>query len=386
MLLTRQYCRPLMRCSVRYIQHSSDAVYPVTVQPAMPNQYSQLPKAGYGLKKSSGKRLAFTQAQKEVMLEFYNRQAISKRKANPSEAVAVMVERGIQPLKESQIKSWWSTHNQRRKKEMERMSEQMQLLIHSQTQPPAVPAANALPTPGPATLQQGRATPSVTTAEPTNPLPASSGIHPVISIHGIAEYIFPETLSQSTINGRAGSNACVFIALCFGTLSKNYGLCCPPDSSQLPLVWRDTLVEAMEKGNAVHDELFDMSAVNVSVEEAVQLAGQEFDVLAIEQEFNGYGQNVLEQFTSIMQNIANQLNSFHVVVVTGKAMLILVSPDRSIICVDSHQHEHGGALVAVSKPGEFVSFCQWFSDMLMDNWGANLDVSLVSVSTVSYST
>ena len=109
--------------SVRYIQHSSDAVHPVSVQPATPHHLTQIPKAGYGLKKPSKKRVVFTQAQKEVMLEYYNMQAISKRKANASDAIATMVERGIQPLKESQIKSWWSSHNQKRKKEMERIVE-----------------------------------------------------------------------------------------------------------------------------------------------------------------------------------------------------------------------------------------------------------------------
>ena len=65
-------------------------------------------------------------------------------------------------------------------------------------------------------------------------------------------------------------------------------------------------------------------------------------------------------------------------------MLIVVASDGSLICVDSHQHVQGGALVAFSKPGEFLSFSQWFSDMLMHNWHANLSVSVVSVSTVSY--
>ena len=108
--------------SVRYIQHSSDAAHPVSGQPATPHHLTQILKAGYGLKKPSKKRVVFTQRLKEVMLEFYNMQAISKRKAN-SDAIATMVERGIQPLKESQVKSWWSSHNQESKKEMKRMSE-----------------------------------------------------------------------------------------------------------------------------------------------------------------------------------------------------------------------------------------------------------------------
>ena len=128
---------------------------------------------------------------------------------------------------------------------------------------------------------------------------------------------------------------------------------------------------ALEKGNEIHDELFDNGAVNVSVEEAVELAAEDCNVLAVVQEYNAYRQNVLQQFTDIMRNIANQSNSLHVVVVIGRAMLFVVASDGSLI-------------VAFSKPGEFLSFSQWFSDMLMHNWHANLSVSVVSVSTVSY--
>ena len=154
----------------------------------------------------------------------------------------------------------------------------MLLLIHNQgnrnSQPSVVP---------PPTIQQpesrSRTIPSAAAAEPSIP------VQPVVTRHGIVEYLLPVSLSQSTIDGRTGSNACVFIALYFGSLTIKYGLNCPPNVS-LPVSWKYALEEAMRKGNEIHDELFDNAAVNVSVEEAVELVAEDCNVLAVVQEYN----------------------------------------------------------------------------------------------------
>ena len=60
------------------------------------------------------------------MIEFYNRQANFGIRADTAECAAAMRERGLEPLKESQIKSWWSSYHQKRKREMERMAADLQ--------------------------------------------------------------------------------------------------------------------------------------------------------------------------------------------------------------------------------------------------------------------
>ena len=59
--------------------------------------------------------MLFTMAQKEVMIEFYDRQATSGIRAKPEHVVEVMKQCCIEPLKENQIKNWWSTYHQKRK-------------------------------------------------------------------------------------------------------------------------------------------------------------------------------------------------------------------------------------------------------------------------------
>ncbi|KAK3748502.1 hypothetical protein QZH41_000352 [Actinostola sp. cb2023] len=108
--------------SVQFIQHPNEHLVPVATKPLNEQIQDILPVAGYGLKKGGAKRTIFTQAQKEVMIEFYNMQARYGKRADPTDVIAAMRDGGMEVLKESQIKSWWSTYHQKRKKDMERFS------------------------------------------------------------------------------------------------------------------------------------------------------------------------------------------------------------------------------------------------------------------------
>ena len=76
--------------------------------------------------------------QKETMIEFYNRQANHGIRADPVERMTAMRERGLEVLKESQLKSWWSSFHQKRKREMERMAASLQNLCQEVTGTPMV--------------------------------------------------------------------------------------------------------------------------------------------------------------------------------------------------------------------------------------------------------
>lgn len=51
-----------------------------------------------------------------------------------------------------------------------------------------------------------------------------------------------------------------------------------PRGDCLPESWRKSLIEAMIKGNKIHDDLFDHQAVDLEVEDAVSLADNECGV------------------------------------------------------------------------------------------------------------
>ena len=161
------------------------------------------------------------------------------------------------------------------------------------TQPSVASASTLIPTQQPvtsaATLNSTQ--PSVSSAatlNSTQPSVASAATanarqpSPVLQIdllganigNGVMEWYFPWNMSQSTIDNRNGSNACVFIAFNFGLLYKQFSLDNTLVGENLNSHWQTALEHAIRAGNDIHDQLFDFEGVNVSVEEGIELAGE----------------------------------------------------------------------------------------------------------------
>ena len=523
--------------SVNFVQHamhqqpSTDAF-----RPADAAIKQTLPKSSFALKSGGGKRTVFTLEQKEVMIEFYNRQANYGIQAEPLECISTMRARGLEALKESQIKSWWSSYHQKKKREMERMATEIQnargeisgmppssgqapqptastpvvssaASSHRTTSNPVVPstvgrqttvstpivssAASSqrtasipvvsstvssqanVSTPAvssaasshrttsnpvvPSTIgrqttvsapivssaassqrtasipvvsstvssQANVSTPAVssaasshrTTSNPVVPstigrqttvsapivssaarsqrstcVPAVSSTigsqatvsSPVVASamnnrsmnsqshtslvnvfsttvpsfpmssnfigndvgYGVTEWLFPWNVSQSTLDGRNGSNACVFIALCFGRIHQSAKLA-NFQGHQLSSQWQAALKEAIRMGNGMHDELYDRQGVNVTLEDALDAVGAICQICGVEQEFNVFGSSPLDQLENVVHSILQQSTpSFHILMVIDMAMLLIVDSDGSLILVDSHMHGSMGALIA----------------------------------------
>ena len=69
------------------------------------------PATGYALKHGHGKQTVFSQAQKDIMIEFYNRQAVNRIRAEPKDAMKAMKDLKDEVLSAAQIKNWWSTYH-----------------------------------------------------------------------------------------------------------------------------------------------------------------------------------------------------------------------------------------------------------------------------------
>ena len=439
--------------SVKFVQHAA-------VQQQLPSNFvtpvdamltQSLPSQGFALKTGGGRRTLFTLAQKEIMIEFYNRQANHGIRAEPTECITAMRERGIEALKESQIKSWWSTYHQKRKREMERMGADMQNIVRNVTgnaavtsTPPAgtptlavtassashttsaiatsVPLTSVVTTvqtsPGIAvastptsvlstsTLSSTSVTSSSTSLSPTSSLVPSTSTSPSSSTssvpstslgnpsvsdltgtdtgYGITEWYLPTHVSQSTIDGRNGSNACVFIALTFGMLHKFSKL--PVLSGQnLTAQWQMALVTAIRMGNDMHDELYDAEGVDVAVDDAVSVVGQHCQVHDISREYDIFGSNPQGQLETVVLSILQEKPSYHILVGHGKAVLVIIDCAGNVILVDSHQHSNRGALIArsVSCVGhQATNFANFLNQMYLQTFGAN--ISVCKVSTISY--
>ena len=112
---------------VNFIQLATSAQQPAThcFKPVTPQIQQFIPKCGYALKTGGAKRTVFTQQQKEIMIEYYNWQANYDIQADTTECAATVRKRGLEPLKDSQIKSWWSSYHQKSEREMERMAQHL---------------------------------------------------------------------------------------------------------------------------------------------------------------------------------------------------------------------------------------------------------------------
>ena len=121
--------------SVRFINHAPEPLQSPSFFPSGRITTNLQPSNGYALKKSSGKRVIFSLAQKEIMISFYNRQASSGVRADPKDVIACMRDRGVEVLKETQIRSWWSTYHQKRKQTLNVLQEEACHLQRSNPSP-----------------------------------------------------------------------------------------------------------------------------------------------------------------------------------------------------------------------------------------------------------
>lgn len=103
--------------SVKFLQLSSALPEDVMLRPISETSVSGdlRPAARFSLKKGGTKRATFTKEQKEIMIAFYELQKTSQIRANPADVIEAMKAAGVPELKESQIKSWWSTYHRKQK-------------------------------------------------------------------------------------------------------------------------------------------------------------------------------------------------------------------------------------------------------------------------------
>ena len=199
----------------------------------------------------------------------------------------------------------------------------------------------------------------------------------------VIEWLFPENFSQSTVQGRNGSNACAFISLYFGQVaSKGLPL---RQGLALDVQWKDTLREAMTRGNDLHDELFDHEGINLTVDEAVEMAGEDCGVLCLGQQKDLFGGTAVAK--QLLAEFLNELSgrgqrSCLLFFSSGRTMLLFIDSTGHLYFVDSHSHRDCGALIASAPPGYGEAFADWIDGMMNLSWQTPL--TLGSISEVIY--
>lgn len=193
-------------------------------------------------------------------------------------------------------------------------------------------------------------------------------------------------MSQSTIDNRNGSKACVFIAFNFGLLYKQFSLDNTLVGESLNSHWQTALEHVIRAGNDIHDQLFDFEGVNVSVEEGIELPGEVCQVGQVLCEYNVFRANPLDQLETVIKIWSQQWQSFHVLIAFVMAMLIIVDSCGTLFFIDSHIHVTKGAVIARFNPDSHCqaqNFAVWLDQTLIHTKGVRL--SICSIASILYS-
>ena len=105
----------------------------------------------------------------------------------------------------------------------------------------------------------------------------------------------------------------------------------------------------MERGNKIHEELFEGEGVDVSVEDAVDMAGNECFVQPIGQSFDLFGIDCEDQLAAVFEMLSTSptvRSSCNVVVTTGRSFLFLANQDGSCMIDDCQKHGNMGVIIA----------------------------------------
>ena len=149
--------------TVRLLQQASDPLLTPELQSLSEcdPHAAKRPESSFALKQSGSRRTVFNIAQKEIMIAFYNRQAqqTGSIRERPEEARKVMVDSGLEPLTDTQIRGFWSTYHRKRRQAIQNAEEQV-------TNNAAAPTTSQLPpnvTAPTTTIHSSHATASTTT-------------------------------------------------------------------------------------------------------------------------------------------------------------------------------------------------------------------------------
>ena len=173
----------------------------------------------------------------------------------------------------------------------------------------------------------------------------------------VTSWHFPLAYSQSTINGRTGSNACTFIAL---VLSKLHFAApeLPRPHHPLSLTWVFRMVQGMEIGNKFYDSHSAEDPVMFGVREAVQKVQASLGIASVRSELpvDITRQPVATANLPHHIQLASPVNQPTSVFIIDQKTLAFIPMGQHVLLLDSHCRSQSGAYVVV----QFFPLVQFF--------------------------
>ena len=166
---------------------------------------------------------------------------------------------------------------------------------------------------------------------------------------GYSAVILPTEFSQSTLNGRNGSNACSVISVLIGYFSTTARVTSDTNlfNDIIPI-----FVGCMEIGNTIHDgpEL-------LTIQDAMSL------LPGLGMEISDERNCFLEQLPQhVKEQLGESDSHFLAIITAGRTVCIAKESNSRLILFDSHQRQDYGALILRSKLNELDTMCRNISD------------------------
>ena len=210
-------------------------------------------------------------------------------------------------------------------------------------------------------------------------------VYDPFGIQEMKQFCLSANLSQSSIGGRQGSNACTIIASLVGYHFVKFDL---PELtlSTLPSQWFDVLVDSMLAGNALHDLLFDGEARNLDIEDAVESCGNDLHIASYDQPIGfDLRSGDLSPLVQTLQAQATHHRRQAAVLISGfRSVALLIWETGAFAIFDSHMHAQFGAIMSYAPPGPTSStgIVSWLSKMVQKCFNGTL--GLCTITFVTY--
>lgn len=221
------------------------------------------------------------------------------------------------------------------------------------------------------TTQSSVQPPSANSQVPLSSQPSTLHVPP--STAGkVTFWELPAFLSQSTIGGRQGSNACTVISLLLAkTYIANKPLLQVNSSHPLSQSWLVAFVSCMLGGNKVYDTFIsshNLNPVYLGVVQAIPLVRSSLGNISYEEELTVcfVKEPCAAEESALSYQLSRRLGNANAAftIISGMTITFVLDSTDDIVVMDSHIHPPNGALLAKCKHSDIEGLLKWLKTKL----------------------
>ena len=177
----------------------------------------------------------------------------------------------------------------------------------------------------------------------------------------VTTWLFPLAYSQSTLNGRTGSNGCTFIALVLCKLHLAAPEL-PKPNHPLSSTWVFRMIKGIEIGNKFYDSCSGGNPVMFGVSAAARKVQGSIGIASVGPELPAdiVRQPVTTANLTHHIELASMTNHTTSLFILDHKTVAFIPVGQYVLLLDSHCHAQSGAYVAVAPRNRIWELMEWF--------------------------